>query len=107
MTSLFSLIIGFGALFLLIRTILKYRKGFFDSGETVFWSLVWFTLLTLSIYPGLSNYFAKLLGIDRGVDLVVYISIVVLFFMNFHFYTKIMKQDQDLTKLVRKISKKK
>ena len=47
---------------------------------------------------------SSILGIARGADLIVYVSVVLLFYLIFRLYVKMEKIEQDVTKVVRKIA---
>ena len=94
------------ALFAFSRAVLRSREGKISRREFSFWSMMWITLIVLSLLPGIVSFFANLSGIKRGVDIVVYLSIIAWFYMNFILYVKLEEQDKDLPRLVRKLAKK-
>lgn len=68
------------------------------------WVLFWLLAGVIVITPGSTFYFARLLGIGRGADLVVYLSLVAIFFIIFRLMVKIEQMNRNITKLVRKIA---
>jgi hypothetical protein len=46
------------------------------------------------------------LGVGRGIDVLVYLSIILLFYSNFKQTERIEKLEKEITKLVREIAKK-
>jgi len=88
-------------LFALWKVILRYKAGDLTSGGLVFWFLFWVLAGVVVMIPNSSAYFAKIVGIGRGADLVVYLSLVVLFFMVFKLNVKMEKINKDITKIVR------
>ena len=95
------------AIFAVSRVILRYREHKASWKELVFWNVIWIAAVIIAIYPNITFYFATLLGIQRGIDLIIYISIIALFYLIFHLYVKIESVEQDLTKVVREVSIKK
>ena len=53
------------------------------------------------IQPDLTSSLAKLFGVGRGADVVVYLALVGLFFMVFRLMVKIEKLEREITKVVR------
>jgi hypothetical protein len=73
----------------------------------VFWFFVWFAvLLVVSITP-IIDALSRPIGVGRGIDLIVYISIMLLFYLVFQQNMKIDKLEQDITKVVREKALKK
>jgi len=48
--------------------------------------------------------FAEIIGLRRGVDVVIYSSIGILFYMLFRLYIKFEEREQEITKVVREIA---
>lgn len=102
MLDFFVIIFG---LFAASRVILRFKGKEISWKETLFWLSIWFTILAIVIFPGLSISFAKLIGIGRGVDSAFFIAILLLFYLIFRLYVKIDNIDKNLTSLSIKISK--
>ena len=88
--------------FLSIIKLIKQKK---DNKITSFSFLLWFLLwliIALAFYlPETTSYLANIVGIGRGVDLVVYISIIVIFYILFRVFVHLNKIDREITKIVR------
>ncbi len=69
--------------------------------EAVAWTVVWLGAAVLICLPGIASFFADLVGIGRGVDLVVYVSVFVLFLLVFHLHLVHDRIEKSLTELVR------
>ncbi len=89
-------------LFVLWRTFLRFQKGDITSREFFIWLVFWFMVAAATMAPKRTDIIAQLLGVERGADLLVYISIIVLFFTVFKIIVKLEKIDRDITKIVRK-----
>jgi len=87
-------------LFALSRVILRYKKGELNIDSLIFWILFWLLASAVALIPNFSAYIAKIFGVGRGADLVVYISLSVLFFMIFKLNVKLEKMSKDITKIV-------
>lgn len=91
-------------LFALIKVVARFRVGYLSKGGLVWWSLFWVVAGVVVILPNSTAYFAKLVGIGRGADLVVYVSLVAIFFIIFRLMIKVELLNKDITKLTRKIT---
>ena len=89
---------------LLVRTILRFREGAIRQTAFLGWTLLWILGGAAVIYPDSTGKLAELLGVGRGVDVVVYISIVVLFFLLFKMYNRANTLEGEITKLVRALA---
>ncbi len=69
--------------------------------EAVGWTIVWGVAAVIVCLPRLTTFFAQLVGVGRGVDLVIYISIFVLFLLVFHLHLIHDQIEKSLTDLVR------
>ena len=56
------------------------------------------------ISPNLTNEVAHAVGVGRGADLVMYISIVSIFFVLVHYYTKFTELQRNSTQLARELA---
>lgn len=70
----------------------------------IFWVIVWAGVLLVVWFAQVTLIVAHLLNIQRGIDSVVYLSIVILFYLMFRILVKIEKTERKVEKLVRKIS---
>ncbi len=88
-----------------ILSIIKLIKQKKDNKITSFSFLLWFILwliVALVFYiPEATSYLANIVGIGRGVDLVVYTSIIILFYLLFRIFVHLNKIDREITKIVR------
>lgn len=86
------------------RVWLRAREGSIGRGMFLFWILVWLLLLLAVIRPELTTKLARKLGIGRGVDVALYISIVTLFYLNFRSNVMIENLRHEITRLTRIIA---
>ena len=91
-------------IFAFSRVWLRAREGSVSWGMFLFWTLVWMLVLVAVIRPDLTTQLAKRLGIGRGVDVALYISIVLLFYLNFRSNVMIENLRHEITRLTRIIA---
>ena len=102
-----QIIIIIFALFAFSRAVLRFKENEITWKEFLFWTVVWGLVIVAVILPDTLSYFSDLVGIGRGVDLVIYISLIALFYLIFRLYVKLDIIEQDITKITREISLKK
>ncbi len=66
------------------------------------WSLLWIAGAVLVLWPGVSSRLAAAVGVGRGVDLVVYIAILAIFYLLFRIIVRIERIEHSITDIVRK-----
>lgn len=102
MLSLFQLLALVFVFVILIRLSLRFSKRGISLGEYLLWFVVWLVLLLVIAFPGLTFIPARWLGLSRGVDVIVYISIAFLYLLVYGLYVKVEGIERELTKMVRK-----
>lgn len=101
---LFQILFTLFALFVLIKTIARYKAKELSVKMLVFWMIFWLLAEAVVLSPRLADLVAYSVGIGRGADLIVYVSIAGLFFLFFRLLVKQERMNRDITKLTRKIS---
>ena len=92
------------ALFALLRVFAQYRAQKVSSGWFCTWTLLWVLVIVVVLVPDVTNFFAAAAGVGRGADLVVYVSLAVLFYSLFRLAVRQEQLHRELTELVRKIA---
>jgi hypothetical protein len=91
-------------LFAASRAILQFRGGSIKFGALTFWLTVWTIALLAIFYPEQTTKLAKLMGIGRGVDIVVYTAIALLFYLVFRLHVYLENMRTEISRLIREIS---
>jgi hypothetical protein len=91
-------------LYVLTRIYARYRKQDINGRELGIWIAFWVIVGVVVIIPQKTDLVAKFLGIGRGADLLVYVSILVLFYLIFQILVRLERLDHDLTEIVRHIA---
>lgn len=91
--------------FILFRTVLSFKKEKLNDKKFYFlWIGFWLIVTVLVNFTQILSSLAKFLGIGRGVDLAVYTSIIVIFYLLFIFFQRIKKLEKEITKIVREMA---
>lgn len=89
-------------LFAMAKVVGRWRAGELSVRGMILWILFWLAGVVIVALPNSTSYFAHLLGVGRGVDLAVYVSVALLFFVVFRLTVRIERLNKDITKLTRK-----
>ena len=101
---LVQFVLSFFLLFALSRVALQVRSAKLTIGAFLFWSGLFIFALAGVVEPDLTSYAAKLLGIGRGADVVLYASVALLFYLIFRLSIALEETRRQITELVRKIA---
>jgi hypothetical protein len=101
---LFPLLVTAFVLFAASRAYLRYKGGLMSTGEFYFWLSIWAAVEIIIWIPTFLDDFARRLGIARGIDAVVYTSIMMLYYLVYRVYIKAEVTDREITDLTRKIA---
>ena len=99
-----QLLLDFFILAALCSSFLKYRQKKIKAVELGFWALLWLAAFLLVSLPDTTAFLARILGIGRGVDLVIYVSGVLTFYLLFRLYEKIDRIEREITEIVRHVA---
>ena len=95
-----TLLVAF-SLYMLSRVALRFREGFMDPVHAFFWSAAWLSVIVVALLPQITSYVATLVGVGRGADLVMYISLVALFYLIFRMFLYMKQMERCITAMVR------
>jgi|SRR3989338_5251906 len=101
MLFLFQLLFILFSLYAIGNVWRRRREGTLSQRGLIFWVIFWLLADVAVIWPNSTTLLANALGIGRGSDLVIYISLALLFFLIFKLYIKIESLNRDVTKVVR------
>ncbi len=64
----------------------------------------WLAVGTAILMPKFTVFLANYLGVGRGADLVVYASLIFVFYMIFRVFSRQNKIEKDISKIVEKLA---
>lgn len=82
------------------KIIALFLKGRLKITELFFWLGIWLVGLVVILFPALSVKIAHLFGIQRGADLIIYTSILVIFLVLYRILLKIRDVEEKIGKIV-------
>lgn len=87
---------------ILVRIIILKKNKKIAGGEFVFWSVFW---ISAAFFIATIKWIDKLVASfgfsGSGIQILLYLAVVILFYLNFRLRLKVEKLDKDITKMVR------
>lgn len=80
----------------------RVRQDVITVPEGIGWSVIWIAAAVVVLLPNVTTRVAQVFGVGRGVDLVLYASVAVLFLLVFKLFIQHEKLERKLTDLVRR-----
>jgi small membrane protein len=84
----------------LAKVLHAYRQRRLVPLDVLWWGLVWLGTAAMILVPDTTSLLAHRLGIGRGVDLIVYLSLLLSFALIFRLYVALARLEQTITALV-------
>ena len=100
----FPIIASLFILFALSRALLQFRNGALSWRALLFWVVIWGGAGFIILYPRTTGNLASSLGVSRGSDVIVYTSVIVIFYLLFRIYVYLNEVNYNLTRVVRQIA---
>ena len=91
-------------IFAISRVYLRLKEGVISSRMAFFWFLIWIAALVGITLPATTTRIAEFFGVGRGVDIIVYISLALLFYLVFRIYVMIEDLRHQMTDIIREIA---
>ncbi len=91
-------------LFIFVKTLKNFFKKEEDKKFYFVWLVFWLIMLILINFTQILSFLAKKLGVGRGVDLAIYISIILIYYLIYFFFVKLRKIEKKITKITQKIA---
>ncbi len=101
---LLKIIITLFILFAIVNLINQKKNDKINLSTFAMWLIIWISVGIVFWKPDLSTTLAHYLGIGRGSDLMIYISIITIFYMLFKIFSHINKIETQITKIAREIA---
>ncbi|MDI3483572.1 MAG: hypothetical protein PWQ74_159 [Methanobacteriaceae archaeon] len=88
----------------IIISLKRFKEGKTSPTVFVIWLLAWLSLIIISISPYTTSYLANIMGIGRGLDLILILAIIGAYYLLFRIYIMIENIEMELTRLVRELA---
>lgn len=99
--SVIQIVLVAFAVFALSRVVLRFRKGGLPVIHLVTWFLFWAAVIVAVLWPTTTSAVAAWVRVGRGTDLVMYLSVMAIFYLVFRMFGKIEELERQITRVVR------
>ena len=94
-------------LIIFYQLVKKFIKDKASLTKIIFWVLFWGISLVIIWLPKETiDNIGSVFGVGRGIDVLVYLSIILLFYNNLRLNERIDDMNKKVTKIVREVAKK-
>ncbi|TAL19596.1 DUF2304 domain-containing protein [Patescibacteria group bacterium] len=98
---LIQLLIVLFVSFAAVGVVRRFLRGELRRAAAAGWLALWAAVAAAVLAPKTTELLARLLGVGRGVDVVLYLSVVGLFYLQFRTMLRLEKMDRAITAAVR------
>jgi len=102
--TIFQIIILVFIAVVIYKAIKRFIKKEISLWLLVVWIGFWSGVCIIALFPVLIERAAHLTGIGRGVDLIIYLALLICFYILFKLIVKQQKLEKDFVALVRKVA---
>jgi len=92
------------ALFAWSRVVINLKTRKFSLIEFILWSIIWLSLIVVDIFPTILSTITRIFGTSSGTGLLVYLSIILIFYLVYRISSQIDEHRKAITKLTRHIA---
>lgn len=103
LTTLQIFLLAF-VLFALSRVLFRHKDKIISTRAATFWTIIWLGAIIGIMLPKTTTELAQVFGVGRGVDVIVYVSLTLLFYLVFRIYVMIEDLRHEITFLIRQIA---
>ena len=101
---LYSLIFPIISIIAIVWFAFRYLKGKNSIFTTILWTIFWIIVAIFSLFPNLSNSFARMVGITRGLDFIIILVFIILFYTVLRLYFIVDKMQNDMNTIVKQVA---
>ena len=102
--TIFQILILIFAAIVIFKSLKRLMKKEISIWLFSIWFIFWLMVAAVDLFPAMINYLANLAGVGRGVDLVIYLSVIILFYLVFRFNVSLNRLNKSLSKIVREMA---
>ena len=101
---LYSIIFPIISLIAIAWFLYRHLKGKNSLTTVILWTILWIFVIIFSIFPETSFIFARLFGITRGLDFLIIVVFIVLFYTVVKLYFRLDEMQDELNTIVKELA---
>ena len=91
-------------LFAVSRVYLRAKEKILSPKTALFWFAIWTAAAFGILLPKTTSSLAGIVGVGRGVDVIVYVSLALLFYLVFRLFVSVEDLRHEITYLIRQLA---
>lgn len=91
-------------LFAIFKVGERFRTREISLWSAILWVGFWVAASVIVLLPNSTSYVAEIVGVGRGADFVVYLSLIFIFFSIFRLLITVEKMKREITVLTRSLA---
>lgn len=99
--GILEIIVLLFCVFALSRVVLRWRSGEVTAREAAFWVVIWLAIIAVVLLQSQLQLLGNMFDSRRPVDILIYGSILLLFYLVFRIYVKLDNLTAEITTVVR------
>jgi hypothetical protein len=99
-----KIIIWVVGLLVLSRIIANYENKKISLGQLLLWSIIWLLVIAFTTWPYITDQLAHAVGVKSGTDIALFIAVILLFYLMFRVYVKLIDVESNITEIVKGIA---
>ena len=92
------------ALIMMAKAYSGWRRGERTGRELLIWITIWGGIGAFGLFPKLADFLPPIIGLKSGVNVIIFLSLILVFSLIFKLFTIVESIDQKLTDLTRAIA---
>ena len=101
---IYSILFPILSIIAIIVFFFRFRSGKISLSSFFVWSIIWIFVIVFSVFPESSMVFARAFGITRGLDFIIIVALVLLFYLGVRLYYKLDKIEDNMNKIVKEVA---
>ena len=101
---IYSIIFPIISLIAILVFFYRFRSGKNSLPSFLIWTIAWIFVIIFSVYPESSIVFANAFAITRGLDFIIIVALIFIFYLAARLYYKIDNLQDDVNKIVKEVA---
>ena len=92
------------AIYTIVNTFNQYHAKKVPKSWVITYALIWLVGIGVAVIPDWFDRLAQAVGVERGADLLVYLAVLGLLYINYRLMIRTRTLEQEITAIVREIA---
>ena len=88
----------------IIMATYRFKNNSFSNSSYVLWWILWLLVVLITLFPQITSIIANTFGFGRGLDAILVLATILIFYLLFKLYNKIEDQKRRIDQLVSQLA---